>query len=303
MAAPANFSETTTELLSPQWWHDKLAHAVDWLADSGLHIALIVALLVVSLRFARAFVRRSVQFAIKPRGRDALRDLMLTKRQATLTNLFDAMVTITLLAVAVLMILQLLGFSVGPLLASAGVAGVAIGFGAQTLVKDVLAGTFIILEQQFSIGDVVRVGALSGAVEEVNLRTTVLRDGDGSVHIIPNGQIDKVTVLTRDWSRLVLDIDIAYSADIATATACLQREMDAYVAAHPDIVLEPPEVLGVQNLAENSVQLRAWLKVLPGKQWSAGRDLRAQIKNAFAGAGIEIPSSQRTILLCQEKTP
>jgi small-conductance mechanosensitive channel len=288
------------ELLTPEWWHERLAKTVDWVIDDGLRILLVAVALLVALKIARAFVRRTVHIAIRPTGRDALRDLMIAKRQTTLTNLFDAVVSITLVVLAGMMILQLLGFAVGPLLASAGIAGVAIGFGAQSLVKDVLSGTFIILEQQFSVGDVVRAANVSGAVEEINLRTTLLRDADGTVHIIPNGQITQASVLTRDWSRLLLDLDVAYGADIDAAMAILKKEFEAYAAAHPDEVLEPPEVLGVQNLAESSVQLRAWMKMLPGRQWAAGRELRASIKKAFDTAGIEIPFPNRTLWVRQD---
>lgn len=288
--------------LSPEWWTKHLDQFTDWLLTDGARIVLILVLLFVALRVGRAFVHRTISLAVRPTGRDALRDLMLEKRQKTLASLFDAVLTIALLVIAALMIFQALGFAVGPLLASAGIAGVAIGLGAQSLVKDVLSGVFIILERQFSVGDVVRIGANSGAVEELNLRTVVLRDGDGGVHIIPNGQIDRVTVLTRDWSRLMLDLDIGYDADIDNAIAVLERVFTTYAAAHADIVIEPPEVLGVQNLAESSVQIRVWMKMLPGKQWAAGRELRALVKKAFDEAGIEIPFPQRTVWLRNESS-
>lgn len=288
--------------LSPEFWTRTLDELVHWAATGGVRIVLIVVLLLVGLRVARAFVRRAVTLAVRPAGKDALLDLMAAKRQTTLIGLFDAVVTTALVLLAVLMIFPEIGFSVGPLLASAGLASVALGFGAQSLVKDLLNGTFIILEQQFSVGDVIKAATLSGAVEQINLRTTVLRDGDGGVHVIPNGQIDKVTVLTRDWSRLVLDVDIAYGANLDAALAILERELEAYAAANPAAVLEPPEVLGVENLAEGAVQIRALMKVLPGHQWPAGRALRARVKRAFDEAGIEIPFPQRTVWLRPEKT-
>lgn len=291
-----------TELLSPQWWHEKFADFLEWLMSSGLHVLVILALLFITLRFTRAFVRRTVKLAVRPRGKDALLDLMVSKRQTTLIKLFDAVATIAFTIIAILMILQAVGVAVTPLLASAGIAGIAIGLGAQSLVKDVLGGAFIIMEQQFSVGDVVKIGTLSGAVEAINLRTTILRDGDGSVHIVPNGQISQVTVLTRDWSKLVLDLDIAYDADIDAASAIVKKTFDVYAAEYPDLVIEPPEVLGVQTLAESSIQIRASMKMLPGKQWAAGRELRARIKKAFDAAGIEIPFPQRTLWLRQEKS-
>ncbi|MGH8048753.1 MAG: mechanosensitive ion channel family protein [Chthoniobacterales bacterium] len=289
------------EALSPEFWNKLITEFVSWACTHGVRIVLILLLLMVGLKVTRKLVRRTINLAVRPTGKDALHDLMATKRQTTLTNLFDAMVTITLVLLAAVMIFQEIGFAIGPLLASAGIVGVALGFGAQSLVKDILSGTFIILEQQFSVGDVINAANVSGAVEEINLRTTLLRDADGSVHIIPNGQITQASVLTRDWSRLLLDLDIAYSADIAAATAILKKEFEAYAAANPDIVIEAPEVLGVQNLAESSVQIRAWMKVLPGRQWAAGRELRARIKNAFDAAGIEIPFPNRTLWVRQEK--
>lgn len=290
------------DLLSSSWWHGKLVEFVNWMTSSGLRVVLIVILYLIALKLVRAFVRRTILLTVRPQGDDALQDLMVTKRQATLLSLFDATATITLSLVALLMILQAIGLSVGPLLASAGIAGVAIGFGAQSLVKDILSGAFMIMEQQFSVGDVIRTCGISGNVEQIKLRTVVLRDVDGGVHIIPNGQIEQVTVLTRDWSRLVLDLDIAYDADMETAASIVKRVLESYAAAHTEDVLEPPEVLGVQNLAESSVQLRAWVKLLPGKQWAAGRALRAEIKRAFDDAGIEIPFPQRTLWIRQEKS-
>lgn len=302
MTVPAASAVDPLPPLSAAWWTERFDLLADWLAGDGLRIVLVVVLLLVALRIGRAFVRRTVMLAVRPRGKDPLLDLMITKRQTTLVNLFDGVLSIGLIVIATLMIFQLLKFNVGPLLASAGVAGVAIGLGAQSLVKDVLSGVFVILEQQFSVGDVVRIGTLSGAVEELNLRTVVLRDGDGSVHIIPNGQIDKVTVLTRDWSRVLLNVDVAYDTDLNHASACLQGVLDAYARAHPDLVIEAPEVLGVENLAESSVTLRAWMKVLPGKQWTISRALRAQIKTAFDAAGIEIPFPQRTLWVKTDAT-
>lgn len=289
------------QLLSPLWWHEKLSDFLEWLTSSGIHVMVILLLLFVTLRLAKSFVRRTVLLTVRPRGKDTLMDLMVSKRQTTLIKLFDAVATISFTIIAILMILQAIGLAVAPLLASAGIAGIAIGFGAQSLVKDVLSGAFIIMEQQFSVGDVIRTASVSGAVEEINLRTVVLRDSDGSVHILPNGQITQVTVLTRDWSRLVLDLDVAYDADLDEASSIVKGVLDAYAARNPDLVLEAPEVLGVESLAESSVRIRAWMKVLPGKQWAAGRELRARIKTAFDQAGIEIPFPQRTLWVKQEK--
>ncbi len=292
-----------SEIFNATWWQPHLTTLTEWAITSGLRIILILIGLVVATRLAKFFTAKTIRLAVRARGDSAVHTLMATKRQTTLVSLFQAVSSIALFAVAVVMIFDELGFAVAPIIASAGIVGVAVGFGAQSLVKDIISGAFIIMEAQFSVGDVVKIGDLAGGVEEINLRTIVLRGVDGGVHIIPNGGIDRVTVLTRDWSRLVLDLDVAYDTDIPTATAVLERTLATYAAENADLVLEPPEVLGVESLGESSVQLRAWMKVLPGKQWPAGRELRARIKAAFDSAGIEIPFPQRTLWLKGEAAP
>lgn len=277
------------EIFTAAWWQPHLVSLADWAITSGLRIVAILIVLWIGTRLARAFIARGVRLAVRTREESAVHTLMVTKRQTTLIKLFQAVASVALLIVAIVMIFDELGIAIAPILASAGIVGVAVGFGAQSLVKDIISGAFIILESQFSVGDVVKVDDLAGGVEEINLRTIVLRGADGGVHIIPNGEISRVTGLTRDWSRLVLDIDVAYDADLAKASLTLERILQDYAAEHADIVLEAPEVLGVESLGESSVQLRAWMKVLPGKQWPAGRELRARIKSAFDQAGIEIP--------------
>jgi len=286
--------------LSPAGWSERLQHSGDWFLSHGVRIVLIVIALSICLKISRTLIERSVKLAIRRQGGTAIDTLMLEKRRTTLISLFQTVAGIVLVIMAGMMVFDELGFAIGPLLASAGIAGAALAFGAQSLVKDIITGAFIIVESQYSVGDVIQVGGLSGAVEEINLRTTVLRGVDGGVHIVPNGQIAQVTVLTRDWSRLVLDLDIGYGADIRKACDLLQEILEQYAAAHPDFVIEPPEVQGVQALGESSVQIRGLMKMLPGKQWPAGRQLREQIKNAFDEAGIEIPFPQRTLWIRNE---
>lgn len=289
-----------TLLLSPDWWTEQSETLIHWLMTSGLRVVLILILFLICKRFIGLFIDRSVTLAVGRKNPDPIGGLTAEKRINTLTRLLRGASAIALGIVALMMIFQEFGFAVGPVLASAGIASVAIGFGAQTLVKDVISGAFIIVERQFSVGDIVRIGGasgLGGMVEEINLRTTVLRDADGSAHVIPNGQITQVTVLTRDWSRVILDIGISYQADLELASRILKMEMDQYAGDHAEIVLEAPEVLGVQELGDSAVVVRAWMKVMPGKQFAATRDLRAKIKTAFDAAKIEIPFPQTTVWL------
>nr|MCH9816191.1 mechanosensitive ion channel family protein [Actinomycetes bacterium] len=199
-------------------------------------------------------------------------------------------------------ILAELGFNLAPLIAGAGILGVALGFGAQSLVADFLSGVFILMEDQYGVGDVVDVGDATGTVEEVQLRTTQIRSVDGVLWFVRNGEIMRVGNMSQDWSRTVLDIGIAYAADIPRAKAAM-AEVGVKFAAdpdHADSVLAVPEVWGVEDLAADSVVLRMVVKTHPGTQWSAARELRERIKLAFDEQGIEIPFQQRTVWLRRE---
>jgi small conductance mechanosensitive channel len=266
-----------------------------WLLHSGWRIGTIVVLLLVARSIGRALVARALSWAMRSDSGDVLRDIGVAKRRATLVGLFNGILNVVVILIALMMIFRELDFEIGPLLASAGVVGVAIGFGAQSLVRDVLSGVFIILENQFGVGDVIRVGADSGLVEQINLRTTVLRGADGAVTIVPNGEISRVSVLTKDWSRLVLDMTVGYGADLNHVYSVVKRVLDRYAADHPQVVIEPPEVLGVEQLGDNGVVVRALVKTAPRMQWETGRKLRKLIKEAFDAEGIEIPFPQRVV--------
>ena len=162
-----------------------------------------------------------------------------------------------------------------------------------------LTGVFVILENQFGIGDVVRIGDTSGLVEQLNLRTTVLRGLDGTVSIIPNGEIARVHVLTKGWSRLVLDVGVAYDSDLDRVYDVLMATLNAYADESPLIVLERPELLGVESLGDSAITVRALVKTMPSKQWECGRAVRKRVKEAFDAAGIVIPFPQRTVWMQQ----
>lgn len=199
--------------------------------------------------------------------------------------------------IAALLVLGQLGLNLGPLIAGAGIAGIALGFGAQSLVKDCLSGLFILIEDQYGVGDVVDLGDAIGTVEEVALRVTVLRDIDGTVWHVPNGEIRRVGNRTQRWSVALIDVEVAYDADLDHARALIERaalevcESPGYV----DDVLEPPEVLGVERLGADGVTLRLVVKSAPGAQWRLQRELRLALKRALDGGGVEIPFPQRTV--------
>jgi small conductance mechanosensitive channel len=220
------------------------------------------------------------------------------KRAHTLGNILRHAFLIIITFVAVLMILGELGIQLGPLLATAGIGALAIGFGAQSLVKDVISGFFIILENQYRIGDVIEVAGVSGLVESVSLRKTVLRDLKGKVHTIPNGEIKVVSNLSKEWSRAVLDLGISYRDDIDQVFDLLNRigkEMESE-EPYKSAILESLQILGVEKFDESQMVIRMMVKTVPLKQWDVGRELRRRIKIRFDEKGIQLPYPHRVLL-------
>jgi small conductance mechanosensitive channel len=200
--------------------------------------------------------------------------------------------------VAGLMILDLFGIDIGPAVAGLGVAGIAVGFGAQTLVRDWLAGIFIVLENQYNAGDVVRIAGVEGTVEDFSLRRTTLRDLDGTVHTVPNGQIVVASNMTRLWARVNLDIRVPYDADIDRATAVINR-VGEELRDDPEWaprLLEPPSVVRVSALADSAVALKVLGQVRAAEQWAVAGELRKRILAAFSADGIDVPFPHQVIV-------
>jgi small conductance mechanosensitive channel len=262
----------------------------DWqqLANDLIEVAIIIAVSFLFYRVVKLIVKRLV--AIKIDEEDPLVRRMREQRAQTLGSLFTNVALVFVITITLLTVLSVF-INIGPLLASVSVVGLAISFGAQSLVKDVISGTFILLEGQFGIGDVVRMGDTAGMVEKMTLRTTVLRDLHGVVHTIPNGEITRVSNLTKTWSRAVIDVSVAYGEDVDVVIATL-RQIGADFEQDPEwgpLLVESPEVLGVENLADSGVIVRMTAKTLPLKQWEVSRELRRRIKKRFDADGIEIP--------------
>ena len=265
---------------------------IKWLLGSGLRIVLILLLGWAAIRIGRIFIHRSLNLALHDTGKNAVADIQIVKRRNTLSGLFVTVLRAAVVILAGLMVFRELNFEIGPILASAGIVGLAIGFGAQSLVKDVITGAFIVLERQFSVGDVVRIGDRSGVVENLGVRTTTLRDIEGTAHIIPNNKIEIVSVMTKDWSQFVLDVDVAYNTDLDKAMGTIQKVLNDYAKEFPSNVLSEPQVLGIESFGDNSVKIRSTLKTAPSKHWDAGRLIRRRIKSEFERLGIAIPFQQ-----------
>jgi len=218
------------------------------------------------------------------------------KRAQTIASLLKGVGKIVILLFTLILTLNRF-IDIAPLLAGAGILGLAVSFGSQSLVKDVISGFFILMENQFAIGDVIEVAGLSGSVEKMTLRVVMLRDLEGVLHIVPNGQITTVSNKTRGWSRAVLDIGVAYATNVDQAIAVLTEAAatfgdDPEWRARLDGV---PEVVGVQSLADNAVNIRVMLRTQPGSQWEVGREFLRRAKNRLDTEGIEIPFPQRTV--------
>jgi moderate conductance mechanosensitive channel len=266
-----------------------------WLTSSGIKIlGILIALLILS-QLSRSIVRWLEKFVP---DKDPLQTAEAKKRAHTLGNILRHALLVVIFFIAILMILGELGIQLGPLLATAGIGAVAIGFGAQSLVKDVINGFFIILENQYRIGDAIEVGGVSGLVETVSLRKTVLRDLEGKVHTIPNGEIRIVSNLSKEWSRSVLDVGISYREDIDAVIDLLSRIGKEMQAEEPfkSAILEPLQILGVERFGESQLVIRMIVKTQPLKQWEVGRELRKRIKNRFDDQGVEIPFPHRVLL-------
>jgi small-conductance mechanosensitive channel len=242
----------------------------------------------------RAVVPRSVR---EVAGEDHLRTERRVNRATTLGRLFSNVASAVILAIAGLMILAEWGFNLAPLIAGAGIAGVALGFGAQSLVSDFLSGVFMLLEDQYGVGDIIELDGASGTVEDVQLRVTRLRSVDGVVWWVRNGEVKRVGNMSQNWSRALLDVGVAYDSDIAEVRRVMGEEAHRLYGEQDwrEALLEEPEVWGVESLADDAVVVRLVLKTRPGQQWRVARELRERIKVRFDAEGIEIPFPQRTV--------
>lgn len=245
--------------------------------------------------FSGLFIERSVRRLIVSRqgvSKEAER-----KREDTLIRIISTAVAILVWIVAVLIIVEEAGYAIGPILAAAGVAGLALGFGGQYLIRDLISGLFIVLENQYRIGDVVSISGASGVVEDITLRMTTLRDLDGVVHHIPHGDVSKVSNMTKQFARINLDIGVAYNSDLEKVIEVINKVgLDlAEDEQWKDVIIKPPQFLRVDDFADSAVVIKILGDTQPLHQWEVAGELRKRIKIAFDTAGIEIPFPQRVI--------
>lgn len=275
-----------------------LDRMIEWLATSGLRVMLIAIAVIVLL----ALLKRAVA-KLRSVLEGAIPNEAQIKRAYTLTHIVRDVARIVIFFAGVLMILSEIGIDMAPLLAAAGLGGLAIGFGAQSLVKDLISGFFILLENSVRVGDVVEVAGVSGLVEEIELRTIRLRDLSGNVHVVPNGVIDKVKNMTKDYSYSLFKIGVAYREDVDEVMGVV-REIAEELRSDlqfKDDILEPLEMMGVDEFADSAVIIKCRIKTQPIKQWRVGREMNRRIKKTFDARGIEIPFPHQTIYLGEPK--
>ncbi len=267
----------------------------NWMLKSGPRVIGIILGVVLLLWLTKVLRHRLALYFAKQSEHGSFADRV--NRARTLTSVLQNAFTIAVIAVACLMLLTEFGVNAGPLLGGAAVVGLAVAFGAQNLIRDFFSGFMILLENQYGIEDVIKVGDVAGLVEDVTMRVTVLRDLEGVVHFIPNGEIKVVSNMTHGWSRAMFDIGIAYKEDVdrvMDVLMTLAEEMRSEPAWR-HIILEKPRMLGVDALADSAVMIKFYVKTKPLKQWDVKRELLRRIKNRFDELGIEIPFPHRTI--------
>ena len=296
---------------------DELSEVLRGMVGPALTILLILVVAEIVSLIAKRFVQKAVERAKEPSSgrRDDLRrrvglaegDPVSTERRAQRADavgaLASSIISVVIWVVAIIMSLSEVGVQVGPLIAGAGIIGVALGFGAQDLVKDFLSGLFMLMEDQYGVGDVIDAGEAVGVVEGISLRTTRIRDVTGTLWHVPNGEIARIGNMSQEWARALLDVDVAYGTDIDAASDIIQRVASdmSHEEAYHDAFLGEPEMWGVQDLGTDSVVLRLVIKTRPGEQWAITRELRRRIKMAFDVAEVEIPFPQRTLWLRTEQ--
>jgi small-conductance mechanosensitive channel len=275
-----------------------LDQVLNWLLTSGPKILLIIILAIVALKVTKVLSFRLLE-AIK---REKLKD-EAEKRVATLSSLIRYILSVSILLMAVMMILGELGIEIGPILAAAGIVGLAVGFGAQHLVQDVISGFFIVMQDQVRVGDVVSVSGKCGLVEKVNLKNIVLRDLSGNVHYVRNGLIEIVTNMTKDYSQYVFEIGVAYREDVDEVMQVI-KEVDEDLRRDENYgkdILAPIDVMGLDKFADSALIIKARTKTKPIKQWRVAREFNRRLKKRFDELNIEIPFPHTTVYMGQGK--
>jgi len=294
------------EIFSSDFWSKAITTLADWAINNVPSIIIIIILFLVSLRLLSFMVKKMHALILRRAARAADQNALETeKRTNTLMGIVRGAGKIIIWIIFLMILLRKFGVDIGPILASAGIVGLAVGFGAQELVRDFISGFFILLEDQIRIGDVAIINGSGGVVEKIELRTITLRDFSGVVHIFQNGKINSLSNMTKEWSAMVFDIGVAYKEDVDQVMN-IMKEVGANMQQDDDFkdkILEPIEVVGLDQFGDSALVIKARLKTQPIQQWAVGREYRRRLKIAFDKANIEIPFPHTTIYWGEEINP
>jgi small conductance mechanosensitive channel len=273
--------------------------------QSGIRILLVLLAGYASVRFLRVALRRLEEVLIRAGEKSEAVAGATRKRVTTLTGMLLTLSLVVVWAIVAVICLDQLGLDVTPILAGAGIVGLAVGFGAQNLVRDLISGFFLVLENQVRVGDIAVVNGTGGLVEAITFRTIVLRDLAGVVHVVPNGAITTLANMTKEWSGYVIDVGVAYKEDTDRVVAVMTEVAEELRkdARYGPSILEPLEIFGVDDFKESEVTIKARLKTVPIQQWAVGREYRRRLKKAFDTRGIEIPFPHRSLYMGSASQP
>lgn len=286
------------EIITTDFWEELFSNGKNWIITELPGLIIIFIVIMIALRFSNFILRKLKKTLIHRADKKDKQDLAeAEKRINTLVGIISGGISVFLWTIFIMIALNKVGVEIGPILASAGIVGVALGFGAQELVRDFLSGFFILLEDQIRTGDIGIINGTGGTVEKIELRTITLRDFAGVVHVFQNGKINTLANMTKEWSAMVFDVRVAYKEDIDNVIQVmkevgneLQRD-ELYTAS----ILEPIEIFGVDGFEESAIIIKARFKTKPIQQWTVGREYRRRLKIAFDKKNIEIPFPHTTI--------
>lgn len=266
-----------------------------WISTSGLKILGIVVIIFILNKVLQSFLEKLIRRVITSDSYSS--EEAEVKREDTLIKIVNSTVSVIVILIGGIMILQSFGIPIAPILAAAGIMGVAVGFGGQYLISDVISGLFIILENQYRVGDIISTSGISGLVEDISLRMTTLRDLDGTVHHISHSEIKIVSNLSKSYSRVNLNIGVGYNSDLEKVKNIINKIGNdlAKDSVFGDSIIKPPQFLRVNDFGDSSIEIKILGETKPGKQWEITGELRLRIKIAFDKEGIEIPFPQRVV--------
>ncbi len=300
-----SWNSHSTNILAPQFWHDLLAKIVRWLIYE-LPVIIFIVLIFIALKRLLTYSISKINSVVRRRveADESLDSSEAVKRVDTITGIFHGVLNIILWCIVVLILLSKFNINIAPILASAGILGLAIGFGAQELVRDFISGFFILLEDQIRTGDMAIINGTTGIVEKIELRTVTLRDPSGVVHIFQNGKINTLSNMTKEWSAIVLEIGVAYKEDVDRVIV-IMKEVGAQLRASRvgKLMLEDVEVWGLDQFADSALVIKMVIKTRPMQQWRIKREYQRLLKKRFDAEGIEIPFPHITFYTGEQTRP